>query len=114
MKNRIQLDIVHPEKARIEAFLNNVEADLEQVPFDARELHGVDGIEGGFKFKEKDKFTSVIVIVASSYSHANEIEAANLMGSSIKWTVNGSILFGVESEDFDTSNEMLSFFAGRE
>jgi hypothetical protein len=29
MKNRLRLDIIHPEKARVEHFLNNVDEDLE-------------------------------------------------------------------------------------
>jgi hypothetical protein len=42
MKNTIRLDIIHADKSRVEHFLNNVDQDLEQIPFDARELSGVD------------------------------------------------------------------------
>jgi hypothetical protein len=31
MKNTIHLDIIPPEKARIQHFLNNVDEDLEQI-----------------------------------------------------------------------------------
>ena len=115
MKNAIRLDIVHSEKARVEHFLNSVDEDLEQIPFTGQELRGVDDIIAGFKFSVKDRSTFVIVIFAASYSPATKIEAANLATRpSIKWTINGAILFGVESVDEHVTNEMLSFFAGRE
>ena len=115
MKNNIHLNINHSEKTRVESFLNNVDANLEQIPFDAQELDGADDIIGGFKFKEKGRPTFVTVVFAESYSHAREIEAANLVKRpDITWTINGSILFGVESADEHAASEMLSFFAGRE
>jgi hypothetical protein len=115
MKKRINLDIVHPDKSRIEHFLNNVDEDLEQILFDARELSGVDDIISGFKFKVKGRSAFVNVIFAESYSNATKIEAANLATRpNIKWTINGGIIFGVESDDEHVSKEMLSFFAGRE
>lgn len=115
MKNTIRLDLVHSEKSRVEYFLNNVKEELEQIPFDRQELRGADNIEAGFKFKVKGRSAFVIVIFAESYADAAEIEAANLRTrTDIKWTINGAILFGVESADEDTADEMLSFFAGRE
>ena len=113
--NSIRLDIIHPDKSRVEHFLNNVDEDLEQIPFDARELNGVDDIIAGFKFEVQGRSAFIIVIFATSYSHANEIEAANLPARlEINWTINGSILFGVESVDEQVSSDLLSFFAGRE
>jgi hypothetical protein len=115
MKNNITLNINHSQKTRVESFLNNVDENLEQIPFDAQELSHLDDIIGGFKFKEKGQSTFVIVIFATSYFHANDIQTANsLTRPNIKWTINGDILFGVESIDERTSSEMLSFFAGRE
>ncbi|HEY3404105.1 MAG TPA: hypothetical protein VGK59_12000 [Ohtaekwangia sp.] len=115
MKNSIRLDIRHPDKSRVEYFLNNVDEYLQQIPFDVQELSGADDIIDGFKFSVKGRAAFVTVIFAESYSHANKIEAANLATTpNIKWTINGAILFGVESDDEDVSNEMLSFFAGRE
>ena len=111
----IRIDIIHSEKARVEYFLNNVDRNLEQIPFDAQELIGVDDVVAAFKFKEGGQSTFVIVIFASSYFHATEIQAANLLiRPNTKWTVNGAILFGVESADEHASSQMLSFFAGRE
>ena len=115
MKNKISLDVNHSQKTRVENFLNNVDGNLEQIPFDGRELSLVDDIIAGFKFKEKGQSTFVIVIFARSYFHASEIGAANsLTKPKIKWTINGDILFGVESIDEHASSQMLSFFAGRE
>ena len=115
MKNTIRLDIIHPDKSRVEHFLNKVDEDLEQIPFDTGELNGVDDVIAAFKFRVKDQSAFVIVIFAASYSHATKIESANLATRpGIKWTINGDILFGVESTDEDTSSGMLSFFAGRE
>ena len=95
--------------------MNNVDGELEQIPFDARQLNGVDDIIAGFKFSVKDQSAFVIVIFAASYSHANSIEAANLATRpDIKWTINGAILFGVESVDEQVSRVMLSFLAGKE
>ena len=115
MKNSLRLDIIHPEKSRVEHFLNNVDEDLEQILFDAGELSGVDDIIAGFKFSVRGRPAFVIVIFAASYFHATKIEAANLATRpDIKWTINGAILFGVASADEHVSKEMLSFFAGRE
>ena len=115
MLSNIHLDIIHPDKSRVENFLNNVDEDLQQIPFDPRELAGVDDIIAGFKFSVKDRSAFVVVIFAESYSHAIKIEAANLdTRPNIKWTINGTILFGVESVDEHVSKGMLSFFAGRE
>ena len=116
MNNSIRLDIIHPEKARVEHFLSKVDEDLEPIPFSPHELSGVDDdFIAGFKFKVKGRSAFVIVIFAESYSQANKIEAANLATKpNIKWTINGEILFGVESVDDKVSKEMLSFFAGRE
>ena len=115
MKNTIRLEIHHPDKSRVEYFLNNVGEALEQLPFDAGEFNGVDDTATGYKFSVKDRDAFIIVILANSYFEASTIEAANSGGSSnIRWTINGGILFGVESADEQVAKQWLSFFAGRE
>lgn len=115
MKNNIRLDISHPDKSRVEHFLNNVDESLEQISFHDGELDNVGDIIGGFKFRVKSRTAFVIVIFATSYFHANEIEAANLVAKpNISWTINGAILFGVECNDEDVAKRILSSFAGRE
>lgn len=115
MKKSIRLDIIHSEKSRVEHFLNNVDGDLVQISFDDQDLSGVDEIIAGFRFHVEDSSAFVLVIFAASYSHATKIQAANLTKRpDIKWTINGAILFGVESADENVTNEMLGLFAGRE
>jgi hypothetical protein len=115
MKNNITLDITHSEKKRVEYFLNSVGGDLEQMPFDAQELNHADDIIAGFNFKVKDQSAIITVIFATSYFHADDIRTANsLTKPNLKWTINGDILFGVESLDKRVSSEMLSLFAGKE
>jgi len=55
------------------------------------------------------------VIFATSYFHANDIRTENSLTSpDMQWTINGDILFGVESADKRATSQMLSFFAGEE
>jgi hypothetical protein len=81
------LDIIHPEKARVEHFLNNVDGYLQQIPFDTRALCGIDDIIAGFKFSVKGRSAFAPVIFAASYSHANKTEAVNLATQLIEWEV---------------------------
>lgn len=63
----------------------------------------------------KGRAAFVVVILAESYSQANEIKGANLTTRpNVRWTINGALLFGVESADEQLSKQMLSVFAGRE
>jgi hypothetical protein len=116
MKNNISLDLDHRNKTRVEHFLNSVGEKLEQISFDARELNRADEIIAAFKFVGKDRSLSITVIFADSYFDASGIATANSFqkGPNTNSTVNGDILFVVESADEDTVNEMLSHFAGRE
>src|SRR5688572_6119304 len=115
-KNNITLELDHHDKKRIEYFLNNVDEKLEQIPFDVRNLNHADDIIAGFKFKGIDLPISVTVIVATSYSHADEIATANSFYKipNTRCTINGYLLFVVESTDESAVSNMLSFFAGRE
>ncbi|RAW02543.1 hypothetical protein [Pseudochryseolinea flava] len=116
MKNNFALDLDHPNRRRVEFFLNNVDVKLEQVLFGANELKRSDAIVQGFKFKGTDNMIAITVIFAASYDDANEIGEANAFDEkpNTKWTVNGDVLFVVESIDADRRDEMLSHFAGRE
>ncbi len=115
MKNTIRLDITHPDKSRVEYFLSKVDDELEPVPFDAGELSGADDIIAGFKFRLNGISAFVTVIFTDSYCDAAKIEAANLTTRpEIRWTINGGILFGVESDDEEMVSGMLSWFAGKE
>lgn len=47
MKNSIRLDLIHPDKSRVEHFLNDVDENLQQIPFDSQEVSDVDDIIHG-------------------------------------------------------------------
>jgi hypothetical protein len=116
MKNTISLDLDHPSKNRTEYFLNAVEAALVPIPLDWRNWSHANDIVGGFKFTGKDQPITITVILADSYHDANKIATTNSFPRlpNAKWTVNGDVLYLVESPDEDRVSEVLSLFAGRE
>jgi hypothetical protein len=116
MKNNITLNLNHSEKTRVEYFLNSVDAQLEQIPFDVRDLSHADDIIAGFKFKGTDGSMFITVIFATSYFHANDIATANSFHKKphTNCTINGAILFVVESTDERAVSQILSLFAGKE
>lgn len=116
MKNNISLDLDHPSKKRTEYFLNAVQEDLVPIPFDWQNWSHADDIVGGFKFTGKDQRVTITVILADSYHDANKIATTNSFPRlpNAKWTVNGDVLYLVESPDEDKVSEILSLFAGKE
>jgi hypothetical protein len=115
-KNNITLDLNHHNKTRVEYFLNSVDEKLEQIPFNPQDLTHAEDIIAGFKFKGTDVSILVTVIFARTYFHASEIETANSFRKlpNTGSTINGDILFVVESTDEDVVSNMLGHFAGRE
>jgi len=116
MKNNITLEVNHPNKKRMEYFLNSVDEKLEQVSFDWRNWKRSSDIVGVFKFKNHDQSLIVTVIFSNSYAEATEIAKANSlpMLPNAKWSINGDLLYLVESTDKDKVSEILSLFAGEE
>lgn len=116
MRNTIKLELNHSEKTRVEYFLNSVNGELEQIPFNGKALQQGEDFVAGFKFKEKDKATFITVIFATSYFHAKEIATANSFHKipGRNYTINGDILFVVESSDEDELSQLLGLFAGKE
>ena len=116
MKNNIKLHLNHSNTSQVENFLNIVDERLEQIPFDAKEWSGTDNIIAGYKFRGIDHAITITVIFATSYFDANEIGTVNSLAKipNTNWTVNGSVLYVVESTDEDAVSEMLSHFSGRE
>lgn len=116
MKNTITLDLNHSEKTRIEYFLNSVDGELEQIPFNVKPLQQLEEVIAGFKFKEKGKPTFITVIFATSYFNASAIATANSFHKmpGRNYTINGDILFVVESADEDELSQLLGLFAGKE
>lgn len=116
MKNNITLAVNHPDRKRMEYFLNQVEEILEPVPFDFRAWKHADQIVGGFKFKGTTQQLTLTVFFTESYHKANAIAKANTLPllPTAKWSVNGDLLYLVESTDEDTVSTILGIFAGEE
>ena len=118
MGKNISLNIDHPNSRRMEFFLNSVDAELVEIPFDWKTLLLSDRISGGRKFKSTDDNTPIIitVLLCDSYHDANEIAKLNDFPSkpTARWSLNGGLLYVVESEDEETVGEILSLFAGKE
>ena len=100
----------------MEYFLNCVDEKLEQAPFDWREWKQATSIDAGYRFKNSNQSLTITVIFTSSYFEANEIAEANSLPSTptAKWSVNGDLLYLVESINEETVSDILSIFAGRE
>lgn len=112
----IVLDIDHPNRKRMEYFLNNVDEKLEQVSFNWQSWKGSVAIRGGFRFENNDQSLTITVIFTDSYAEANEIAKNNSLPvlPNKKWSVNGDLLYLVESKNSDKVSEVLSLFAGEE
>jgi hypothetical protein len=116
MNNNITLDVDHPNKTRMEYFLNSVSEKLEHIPFDWRNWKQANLIIAGFKFKNTDQSLTITVIFSPSYHEGNEIAKANSLPvlPNAKWGLNGDLLYLVESPDENKVSDILSLFAGRE
>ena len=100
----------------MEYFLNAVNVPLEEVIFDWRSWKNAKEIDGGFKFRSSDQSLTITVIFTSSYHDANAIAKVNSLPlvPTAKWSVNGDLLYLVESDNEEIVSEVLSLFAGRE
>jgi hypothetical protein len=116
MKNKITLKVDHHDKKRMEYFLNSVNETLEPIPFNWRDWKLAESISGAFKFKSKDQSLTITVAFTTSYYDANEIAKANSLPllPQAKWSVNGDLLYFVESLDENKVSEILGLFAGKE
>ncbi|MBT1696356.1 hypothetical protein KK083_05685 [Fulvivirgaceae bacterium PWU4] len=116
MKNAISLHVSHPSAKRTEHFLNRVEEELVQIPFDWQKLKRADVVSGAAKLVTKDRSIAIVVVFADSYLDANEIASANAFPELLhaRWTVNGDVLYLVEAADQDKVSALLSLFAGEE
>ncbi|HSY61038.1 MAG TPA: hypothetical protein VK796_04135 [Cytophaga sp.] len=118
MKNNIKLNIDHNNAKRMEFFLNLVEEELVEAPFVWRNWKNSDQIHDACKFisvDSKDPVT-ICVLFCNSYYDANQIGRENELPSlpTAKWSVNGDVLYFVESNDAEKVSDILSLFAGEE
>ena len=116
MTNNITLDVDHPNKKRMEYFLNSVDEKLENVSYNWRALKESDRVIGGYRFKNSEGSLTITVIFANSYMEANQIAEANSFPQlpHARWSLNGNLLYLVESKDEDKVSSILSHFAGKE
>jgi hypothetical protein len=115
-KNNVHLPIIHFDKKRVEYFLNSIDHTLEPTAFDQSSLQHSDEILGCYAFTIKSPATNIVVIFATSYAEANAIGIANKFEKRLNttWTVNGDILYVVESSNHHHLNKLISHFAGLE
>lgn len=118
MKNTIKLNINHSNAERMEYFLNEVEEELTPVAFEWRSWKKSDRITDGCRFVSvgtKDPVT-ITVVFCNSYHEANEIAKINALPylPTAKWSLNGDLLYLVESTDENKVSSILGLFAGDE
>ncbi|WP_018343244.1 hypothetical protein [Cytophaga aurantiaca] len=118
MKNKISLSITHNNAKRMEYFLNRVKEELVEVHFDWRNWKNSDQINDGCKFisVESKEPVTICILFCDSYHDANRIGKANELPClpTAKWSVNGDVMYFVESNDADKVSDILSLFAGEE
>jgi len=117
MKNNIRLNIAHNNAKRMEYFLNSVDETLFPQPFEWRSWKLSDRIEDGCRFMSKENNpVTITVLFCDSYNDGIEIAKANKLTTlpTAKWSLNGNLLYFVESADAEKVSEILSLFAGEE
>ena len=117
MKNNIVLNFDHSNVRRLEFFLNHLKEKLIEVPYDWKGLKLVDRMTGGARFESAEDIpVTITVFLCDSYQDATDIARANSfpITPTAKWSINGDILYIVESADEEKVSEILSFFAGEE
>jgi hypothetical protein len=117
MKNNISLNLKGSSAKRMEFFLNRVNDDLEEVPFNWQGLHLSDKIISGHKFISAGNcLLTITTLLCDSYRDAIEIAKVNSfpVSNKAKWSLNGDFLYIVESSDEGKVSDILSFFAGKE
>lgn len=118
MKNKITLSIPHNNATRMSYFLNAVEDELIEIPFNWKNWDLADRIIGGCQFISASALhpLSISLLFCNSYSDANEIGKVNALSHlpQGKWSVNGDVLFFVACDDKYKENDVLSLFAGEE
>jgi hypothetical protein len=118
MKNKISLSVNHNNALRMTHFLNAVDDELKEVPFDWKAWKLSERITDGCKYTSTSAQypVTISVLFCDSYSDANEIAKANALPylPQARWSVNGDLLYLVESADEEKVSSILSLFAGEE
>lgn len=116
---KITLDrINHNNASRMEFFLNSLQEELTEVPFDWKSLKLSDLITDACKFTSASNNNSLTITAffCNSYFEANDIAKANAFPTTEKarWSVNGDLLYIVECDDEQRVVDVLGVFAGEE
>lgn len=115
--NTIKLNTSHYDAKRMEFFLNDVEDELMEIPFDWKSWKQSDCIEEGFRFVTKvAKDKMIITVLFCSYNDAKVIAEANGLTylPTAKWSQNGGLTYFVECANAEKVSAVLSLFAGEE
>ncbi|MGN6646295.1 MAG: hypothetical protein ACTHJT_07180 [Cytophaga sp.] len=118
MKNNITLSIQHNNARRFEYFLKSINVNLTPAPFEWRSWKRSDLIQDACRFVSADPSAplTISLIFCDSYHDANAVGTANGLSSvpMAKWSVNGDVLYLIESKNADQLSAILSTFAGEE
>lgn len=114
--NNININSQHSNAKRAAFFINNVKHELEEKALDWKSLKFSEFVEDGYRFESKsENYLAITVLLCDSYFDATKIGMENFTSvPTARWTVNGDLLFYVESPDSKQIENLLGFFAGEE
>lgn len=118
-KNKITLShIDHPNATRMAFFLNALSEEVKEIPFYWKEMKMADRITDACRFVSVSDQAPLTITVyfCDAYAEATEIAKANQLPYTPKarWSINGDLMYVVESEDEEKVTDVLGLFAGKE
>jgi hypothetical protein len=107
---------MNADQTRARAFLNKLKENLKPIPFDRRTWKETGRIFDAEKMATPDKSLTVTLIYLNSYEDADVVAKANKLPSkpTARWSVNGPLMYLVESADADRVSHVLGVFSGEE
>lgn len=116
MPNKIRLDINHGDNARMETFLEMLNEELERVSFDWKSLRQSESIVDAVKLTSIDHSLTITLFFLESYSAGDVLARANGLPfeETARWSMNGAVMYLVESPDPNKVDDVLGLFAGQE
>jgi hypothetical protein len=114
--SKIELDVNHNDKTRMEAFLRSLNEQFKPVAFDWKSWAESDKIVDGVKIINTDASLTITIIFLDAYNDANIVARANHLpaNNTARWNANGAVMYLVESLDQDKVAHVLGVFAGKE
>ncbi len=102
----------------MEFFLNALEEEVRELPFLWKEMKMSDRISDACRFISVSSQAPLTITIyfCDSYTEAIEIAKANQLPYTPKarWSLNGDLMYVVESEDEKKVANVLGLFAGEE